>query len=167
MWKKLLFVPHTHNFMQMLTIYFMNVILKTGRNHSVAGHLREIQYLKCEVSIFSWRTNSNILVAYNFIPLCTQSLKTSQHMSNFFNHTNEDYRNTVKTQFFTSAGTIPRGSDIEESGKSKTLKSSILKTCGWHITKDFNKASEIRTTEHSYSIEVKQGTYMDDFKFSV
>jgi hypothetical protein len=64
-------------------------------------------------------------------------------MSNFFNHTNEDYRNRVKPQFFTSAGTISRGSDIEEGGKSKTLKSSILKTYGWHITKDFNKASEI------------------------
>jgi hypothetical protein len=31
-------------------------------------------------------------------------------MSNF-NHKNEDYKNTVKPQFFTSAGTISRGSD--------------------------------------------------------
>jgi hypothetical protein len=121
--------------MQMLIIYFTNVILKTGRNHSVAGNFREIQYMTCEVSIFSWRPNSNLLVAYSFIPLCTQSLKTSQHMLNFFNHTNKVYTNTVKPPFFTSAGTISRGRNIKEGGKSKTLKSSILKTCGWHITK--------------------------------
>jgi len=30
-------------------------------------------------------------------------------MSNFFNHTNKVYTNTVKPPFFTSAGTISRG----------------------------------------------------------
>ena len=88
-------------------------------------------------------------------------------MSDFFNHTNEVYTYTVKPPFFTSAGTMSRGSDIKEDGKSKTLKSSILKTCGWHITKDFNKASETWTIEHSCSIEVKQGTYMRDFKLPI
>jgi hypothetical protein len=61
-------------------------------------------------------------------------------MSHFFNHTNEVYTNTVKPPFFISAGTNSRGSDIKEDGKSKTLKSSILKTCGWYVTKHFNKA---------------------------
>ena len=53
-------------------------------------------------------------------------------MSNFFNHTNEVYTNTVKPTFFTSAGTISRGSDIKEDGKSKTLK---LKVCHPHCVK--------------------------------
>jgi len=83
------------------------------------------------------------------------------------NHTNEVYTSTVKPPFFATARTISRGSDIKEDRKSKTLKSPILKTCGWHITKNFNKASEIWTTEHSYSIEVKQGKYMRDFKLPV
>jgi len=88
-------------------------------------------------------------------------------MSNFFNYTNEVYKNTVKPPFLTSARTISRGSDIKEGGKSKTLKLSIMKTCGWHITKDFNKASKIRTIEHSYSIQVKQDTHMRDLKLPV